>query len=377
MATVALGRRRGKVGRNLRRDRRLMAAFGSAGVVATAVLGVRMANAGPLIPDVVSLQASPADGIVDITFAGDTLLGDGAAPIIAANGMDALLAKAAPLLAGDVSIVNAEAPITTVTTRGNPGQKFSYAADPSAVPALARAGVDVVSLSNNHSMDRGADGLRDTIANVTAGGLLAVGGGSTIAEAERPLIISAPAEKVGVVAFGENFGALYRADAVTPGIVSLTPAHIERGAALARAAGATRLIALVHWGDNYTPVNQQQRYWASVLVDAGFDVVIGAGAHIVHPIEVVKGRPVVYGMGNFVFGTPGRFDSFGQVGQGLTVSVRFTSDGHGQLTTRCLDTDNAKMSYISRPCTSATLPTVRKAVGPAVVWSGGVGRLAF
>lgn len=354
-----------------------MAAFGAIGLAAVLAVGLRIANAEPAASDVIRVTTTPADGVVDISFGGDTFLGDGAQPLIEAVGMDPLLAKAAPLLDGEVRIVNAEGPITAVSTPANPGQKFSYAADPAAAGALARAGINVLNLANNHVMDRGPVGMLDTQANATAAGIRTVGAGRTAAEAERPLIVSSPSETVAVVAFGDYFGALYRASESGPGIISLTPDHIQRGVELARGAGADRLIAFVHWGDNYSNVNAQQRYWAGLLIDAGFDVIIGAGSHVIQPVEVVKGKPVAFSLGNFVFGTPGRFDTFGQVGQGLTATVRFTGDAHGNLTFTCLDTDNTAVKYVSRPCTATTVKTAQATVGPAVTWNGNTGQLPF
>lgn len=84
-----------------------------------------------------------------------------------------------------------------------------------------------------------------------------------------------------------------------------------------------------------------------------------------------------FSLGNFVFGTPGRFDTFGQVGQGLTATVRFTGDAHGNLTFTCLDTDNTAVKYVSRPCTATTVKTAQATVGPAVTWNGNTGQLPF
>ena len=59
----------------------------------------------------------------------------------------------------------------------------------------------------------------------------------------------------------------------------ISPATVRRGAALARAAGADWVIAFVHWGENYQPVNAQQRAAAQEFAAAGYDMVVGSGPH--------------------------------------------------------------------------------------------------
>jgi poly-gamma-glutamate capsule biosynthesis protein CapA/YwtB (metallophosphatase superfamily) len=363
---------------HLTRDRRLMAAFTALTTVCLGFVGWHLAVASPTDPRVVARTVSVgADGHLDLTFTGDTMLGDGAEPLIRTSGFDALLRGVRPLLGGDVTIVNAEGPITTVASPANPGAKYSYAVPPEGAKALARAGVDVLGLGNNHAMDRGGTGLTQTEQFAQAAGMSTFGAGANLAEAMRPLVLRSPQETVAVIAFGENFGPLHRSTVTTPGMVPLTPDRVERGVLTARAAGATKIVAFVHWGDNYADVNAQQRYWAGVLVDAGYDAVIGTGAHVLQPVELVRGTPVAYGLGNLAFGAPGRFASYGKVGVGAVAHLSWDATGRGTLRLDCVQTDNLLDGYVARPCPPATRVAAQGVLGTAVTWTQDQASVSF
>jgi poly-gamma-glutamate capsule biosynthesis protein CapA/YwtB (metallophosphatase superfamily) len=355
---------------HLRRDRRLMAGFGAATTLCLGSVGWHLTGVTEPPPDVVARAVSAgSDGSLDLTFAGDTMLGDGAEPLLASAGYDAPLAGVGAMLrSGDVTIVNAEGPITTVATPANPGAKYAYAVGLPAASALGRAGVDVLGLGNNHAMDRGAAGLAQTQQTASAAGLSTFGAGANRAQAMRPLILRAPQETVAVVAFGENFGPLHRSTPTTAGMVAFSPDLIERGVITARRAGAAKVIAFVHWGDNYADINAQQRYWAGLLVDAGYDAVIGTGPHVLQPVEIVRGTPVVYSLGNLAFGAPGRFAGYGKVGVGAVAHLRWDADGRGTLQLDCVQTDNILNGYVPGACPAGPLTAAHQILGPGVSW---------
>ena len=179
--------------------------------------------------------------------------------------------------------------------------------NPIAAGAIARAGIDGVSLNNNHAMDAGPVGLSETFGHLGSVNLPAFGAGEDLARAERPLLLHSEIGTVGIVGLGENFGQATRATELQAGTVVLSPKTVQRGVDLARAAGADWVIAYVQWGDNYAQVNDQQRYWAQMLAAAGYDMVLGAGPHIAQPIEFIGSVPIVYSLGNFVYGDSGPF----------------------------------------------------------------------
>ncbi|WP_392544406.1 CapA family protein [Oryzobacter telluris] len=365
---------------HLTRDRRLIATAAGVFLLSVGGLAAHAAIAEPPAPAVVARQVDAgADGVLTLTFAGDTMVGDGAQTLVDTQGYDTVFTQAEPLLDGDVVIINAEGPITTASTPARPGAPYSYASNPRTAAAMAAAGVDVLGLGNNHVMDMGPTGLRDTRAAAATSGMTTFGAGENLAEAERPLLLTSADEKVAVVAFGEDFGPTMRSTADRPGMVSFSADRVVRGLDLAHRAGATKVIAMVHWGDNYAAVNDSQRLWGRTLADAGYDLVIGTGPHTTQPVETVSGTPVLYSLGNFVFGAPGRFTTFGQIGVGLVADVSWADHGNGpgSVTFRCLQTDNDEVGYVPRPCDDGHLASARLLLGPEVTWTGAVGTVAF
>jgi hypothetical protein len=118
---------------------------------------------------------------------------------------------------------------------------------------------------------------------------------------------------------------------------------------LARAAGAKWVVAYPHWGGNYSKVRASQEKWGRRAIEAGYDAVIGHGSHMAQRVDVIDGKPVFYSLGNFVFGTPGRYsDEF--PGWGLMLRTYLGPDGFDGFELTCILTDNKKIKFQPRPC---------------------------
>ena len=311
-----------------------------------------------------------------ILWLGDTLLADAAEPHLVANGYAWAFDHLRPLPDADYVIANAEGPMTTETDVYDPSQRWSYAARPEAARVLAAEGVAAAGLANNHALDRGPGGLADTVAHLGAAGVATFGAGSDRDDALRPLIVETPHGRVGVVAFGQGGGVRKNAGEDRPGIAVLTRCNASEGARRAREAGARWVVAFVHWGVNYAGVVHAQRAQASLLAAAGFDLAIGHGPHVAQPVEVVGEMPVVYSLGNFVFGTPGRFTADAP-GAGLMATTAFGPDGIEALRLRCIHTNNAEVGFQPRPCAPAQADEVLRTVHPDIVIEDGVGVLRW
>jgi cyanophycin synthetase len=334
----------------VRLDKRLILLFTLLTLGAAGLVGAHLTTtAPPPVRTVAAYATAGPDGRFTLQFVGDTMLGDSARPVMRRHGSDWPLRHLTGVLNGDYTIANSEGAITATATPYNRGKDYFYAMRPKALGALSRFGIDAIGLANNHAMDAGPLGLRDSVRNARTWGLPAFGAGPNLAQAERPLMIDSPTGKIAVVGLGENFGSAVTADRRQAGTVAFEPETVQRGVDLARAAGADYVIAYVHWGDNYMPINGQQRYWARVLAAAGYDLVVGAGPHVAQPVGIVNGTPVVFSLGNFVFGTPGRFDTYGQPGVGLVLDVVF-GRGLPRLKLRCLRTDNDRVHFQPSPC---------------------------
>lgn len=336
----------------------------SLGVVARALATIDVPSPVAGAP---SIRARDVDG-TSITWLGDTLLGDGAEPLIELNGFDWPSALLPPLEVNDVVIANLEGPMTDLTEPFDPLQRWTYNSRPASAEALAAMGIDAISLANNHAMDRGPDGLFDTIANSKEAGLQAFGAGPTSSEARLPLLIESTPTLIAVIGFSDD-GGLKTASSDRPGLRRLSMENLRADIDLARAAGADRVIAYVHWGGNYTAVDHRQETWAEGFAGAGYDLVVGTGPHVAQPISVVQGMPVIYSLGNHVFGTPGRFNAQAE-GFGLIVTTSFGDANLLDLTVRCIQTDNEVIAYQPRPCDPDQSQRVLKDVNPRLLAEG-------
>lgn len=333
------------------------------------------AKQGPEVQSIDTWAGHVSEGQWSLQFMGDTMLGNGETRMLDPLALDASLAGVVPLIDGDFVIANAEGPMTFNDDALIPGKAFSHRVAPQAAWALSKAGIDAVNLGNNHSMDMGLVGLQDTVKYASNAGMASFGAGNNLSEAERPLILRTEMGTIGVVAIGENFGKLSKADEINPGTVVFSPESVQRGYDLARAAGADWVIGYVHWGDNYTDTSPQQRYWAQVLVSAGYDVIVGAGSHIAEKIEFIGDVPVAYGLGNFVFGTPGRYASLGKQGVGLMLSLELRSGAPTQMAVKCVATDNRINGFLTQPCTAPQMLGVMSQINPALQIQGDVARM--
>lgn len=344
------------------RDQRLMGAF-----VALAVLAVSAAGAGVALDrsqvDVVSRDVPVGpDGRQTLQFLGDTMLGDEVQNLIdqRRQGYDWPFDAIRQAVTADYTIANAEGPISEHTAPWNPAKKYSYTSRLESAGAIARSGVDAVTLANNHAYDAGPDGLADTMRHFDTVGVPSIGAGPDIARAEQPLLLRTAAGTVGLISIGESFG--HRAAEDRGGTLVLSPETVLRGAAMARTAGADWVIAAVHWGGNYAQIDPAQREFARVFADAGYDMVVGTGPHTTQQVEFVGSMPVFYSIGNYVFGTPGRWASNNARGIGLSVELELSRDRPARITMRCLVTDNLAVSFQPRLCSApeaqAFLPTL-------------------
>jgi poly-gamma-glutamate capsule biosynthesis protein CapA/YwtB (metallophosphatase superfamily) len=322
--------------------------------------------------DTPTIVLPAADQRMTVLWLGDTFLGDAPQEHLDREGYDWPFQHVRRFMTADVIIANAEAPVTLRTEHAIADQRWTYSMQPAAMAALAGIGIDVIGLANNHVLDRGLGGFEETLAQAADAGILTIGAGATIREAERPLIIRSTLGTVGVVALGEDYGRRRSAAPDTSGILPLNRLWVNRGIQLARKAGADWVVAYVHWGENYRGLNARQRAWAQVFADAGYDLVIGHHPHVVQPVEVIDGMPVVYSLGNFVFGTNGRYTAE-RPGYGLMVTSEVGRRGPERLRIRCIVTDNRRTAFQPTPCPREEADSVLRSLGPAVRVEGTAG----
>ena len=199
----------------------------------------------------------------------------------------------------DIAIANFENPAPDNPSWHTKGTVFS--ADPKLIAGLANAGLDYVSLANNHIRDAGGQGLLQTIDNVTAHGIKVSGAGKDLAAARKPAVLEAGGVTVAILGYDAIAGS-YHATATRIGSAPLGARFVREDVAAARKAGADLVIVFPHWGTEYdpTPFASQQKL-ARMIIDSGADMVIGNHAHWAAAMEVYEGKPIWYALGNFVF----------------------------------------------------------------------------
>ena len=261
---------------------------------------------GSAAPDTVGsagAAGAASTGPITLAFAGDVHFANGLAALLAHPQNS--LAGLRPYLAGaDLAVVNLE---TAITSRGTPQPKqYHFRATPSALDALKVAGVDAVTMANNHAVDYGVDGLRDTLAAQSASPIPIVGIGKDAAQAYAPAMFDVHGLKIallGATQIPDWTLATWPAGTSKPG-VAVASAPADRLVAAVRAAKRTSDVVVVylHWGTDYTTCpNSLQERTVAALSRAGASVIVGSHAHRVEGSGWAGSTFVDYGLGNFVW----------------------------------------------------------------------------
>jgi poly-gamma-glutamate capsule biosynthesis protein CapA/YwtB (metallophosphatase superfamily) len=240
------------------------------------------------------------------------------------NGGEAVFAKVRPLLeTAQVAFVNLESPLSEQGTP-DPHKEYTFLGRPALADGLTSAGIDVVSLANNHAVDYGPAALLDTIRLLDDAGVNHAGAGADAQAARAPALLITPAGIVAVLAFTEIIHPGFPATSDRPGINPTTP---DRKRLLADISAAKEkadfVIVSFHWGTEYTGrANQDQRRLAHQAIDAGADLILGHHPHVIQGLELYKDRLIAYSMGDFVWDHNSR-----ETGETFVLHVALTADG--------------------------------------------------
>jgi poly-gamma-glutamate synthesis protein (capsule biosynthesis protein) len=210
----------------------------------------------------------------------------------------------------DARIINLE---TSVTTSDRPwrGKGVHYRMHPANVPCITAAAVDCCVLANNHVIDWGFSGLRETQEVLKTAGIQTAGAGLDAEEAVAPAVLDARrGRRVLVFGFGTDMSGIpgdWAARADRPGVNlldDLSPSTVQRIADHIGQVKSERslVVASIHWGSNWGyAVPAAQRAFAQRLIEeAGVDIVHGHSSHHFKGIEVHCDRPILYGCGDFL-----------------------------------------------------------------------------
>lgn len=272
------------------------------------------AHGGTVRPTVAPGPAPRALARVTFGATGDVMIQEAIKRTAAVHGAGAaddgyawVLAPVADLLAApDVMFANLETPVAPTANVGT--REFMFNAPVAAAAALAHAGVDVVSVTNNHAFDQGRPGFEETLERVPAAGLRPVGAGPA-GRSAGPTILEVNGLKIAILAYAYGFNQPgndcppRRPDCLQASLLDRARAPEDVRAA---AAVADAVLVSIHWGVEYEAQPRAEDVdLARRLVDAGALAVIGHHPHVLQPVELVP-RPdggtalVAYSLGNFV-----------------------------------------------------------------------------
>ena len=211
------------------------------------------------------------------------------------SGLDGLF------LEDDLTVVNLECPASD--EGAIIPKEFNFRCDPDALPAMRRAGVEVANQANNHGYDYGPEALLDSVANLRRAGIEPVGAGRDDRAALEPAILEIDGWTVAVVGLGM---VVDPAEGVAgPDHPGIAAGH-DTEAMLRAIRDAERetdlVIVTIHWGVELdTEPRAEQVALGQEFVEAGADIVFGHHAHRLQPMTHYRGRPIFWGLGNFVW----------------------------------------------------------------------------
>lgn len=289
----------------------------------------------------VVIPPAPAPGTVDLWLGGDVMfarrledpnfdgvLGDGLiVPGDGGAGAAATFAYLGPLLAdADLAMINLE---TAVTDRGmiHPRKPYTLRSSPDVLTAILEAGVDLVGMANNHVFDYTDEGIGRMLELVDEAGLARVGAGRDFDEAATPYLYEANGVRIAIVAATsitgrkvdgsgaedglepEDMPPYYTADppeetggVPKPGALRLDTKSLDTALGRAAAANPDLTVLVVHGGTQYSAEESPWvRQLARHAIDLGVDLVVGHHPHVLQGIEVYRGVPIVFSVGNLIF----------------------------------------------------------------------------
>jgi hypothetical protein len=298
-------------------------ALGPIAVTAFALGGGSTGAAGPPpTRDSRAPTATRALPVVSIAAVGDIALGHAGSPLA---DPAALFARVRPLLRADLVTGNLETALSDrPAAKCGDGHDGCYAfrAPPAAGRALRAAGFTLLNLANNHTRDAGDAGLADTTAALDEAGLAHTGAPGQIA------VVRAQGVRIAVVGFApypwaavliDDDGAqrLVRAAAARADLVVVQMHAGAEGTAYRHVGGGSESYLGERRGD---PVA-----FARAVVDAGADLVVGHGPHLLRAVEWYRGRLIAYSLGNFA--SYRNFALDGPLGTSAVLRVRLRADG--------------------------------------------------
>lgn len=226
----------------------------------------------------------------------------------------------AELQSADISVANLETP---ASAHGAPIEKCgaAFCCDPVALQTVKNAGIDFLSLANNHILDYGGQAVNDTVAEAKKLGICTFGGGENAADAAKPLFVEQKGWKLGFLSFAEQEFNIAGED--TPGANLFDP-YRSLNEIRAAKERCDYLIVLYHGGiEHYALPSPLLQKKCRAMADHGADLILCQHSHCIGTAECWSGATILYGQGNAVFGKRGENEAWNT---GLLTTVMLTEE---------------------------------------------------
>ena len=213
-------------------------------------------------------------------------------------------------VAPDLRIINLETSVTKSDDYWK-GKEIHYRMHPENIDCITAAKIDVCSLANNHILDWGYAGLKETLETLKKAKMRGVGAAMNLKEAESPAIVEIAGKGRAIVfAFGSTTSGVpsnWAASEKRPGVNLLrdfSDDAIQRIRKRVQEVKQERdiIVVSIHWGGNwgYQVLQEEIDFAHQLIDDAGVDIIHGHSSHHVKGIEVYQDRLILYGSGDFL-----------------------------------------------------------------------------
>jgi len=203
------------------------------------------------------------------------------------------------LSSSDYAIVNFETNVSTSSSRPIKKNGPNLTTTPEAIEFIKYLGFKVVTLANNHFYDYGDDAVRNTLALLDNAQIGHVGGGENIYEASKILFLEKNRETVAIINACEHEFSI--ADESRGGSYGIDPVKIYHDIKLAKEK-ADYVLVIIHGGhEHYALPSLRMQDWYRFFIESGADAVVNHHQHCFSGMEIYRGKPIYYGIGNFFF----------------------------------------------------------------------------
>ena len=236
---------------------------------------------------------------LQVVFSGDILVGGEVGERIGRSTIKEWVADVSNVWSGaDLLIGNLECPcVIKAKPLGGQAPELIFSAPVTRLAELADAGFSAVTIANNHILNCGTLGLKETLQGLDSAGIHHAGAGMNLAEAMQPAFVRIKGLTIGLVAFCYGPAASWS----TAGVAPYDFKVMGRSLNLAR-AGADFVVAALHDGLEYSDVPPSEtRARFRFLAENGADIVVGHHPHVLQGLEWIGNVPVAYSLGNFLF----------------------------------------------------------------------------